>query len=162
MDAPAPPQPPAPRPGGLGDFAAWPDELVVYLLAGLELRELLALSQASKLMRVLCCEEPMWAVRHLQACKRPFDYRVRRRRRPAAAIGALLSLCCCRCLPVCVLIAAACQAVQGSWRATFMAHHPACGRPALTAADLVPLAPVPGFSSPVLYRWGLFSCWLQV
>ena len=33
-----------------------------------------------------------------------------------------------------------------------MAYHPSCSRPDLTAADLVPLARVPGFSSDALYR----------
>jgi hypothetical protein len=33
-----------------------------------------------------------------------------------------------------------------------MAYHPACKRPDLTATDLLPVAPVPGFTSESLYR----------
>ena len=44
--------------------------------------------------------------------------------------------------------------MQGSWRATYLACNPACGRPSLTAADLPSPAPVPGFSSHALYRSG--------
>lgn len=47
--------------------------------------------------------------------------------------------------------------VQGSWRATLLAHHPSYGRPDLTAAQLAPLTPVPGFSSLELYRQGTGS-----
>jgi hypothetical protein len=92
-----------------------PDELICYLLGGLDVRELLALAQASRLLRVFACEEPLWLAKHLERCRTPFDYR-------------------------------------GSWRATYLAHQPACGRPELTAAELVPVTPVPGFSSPALYR----------
>ncbi|KAL4420190.1 hypothetical protein ABPG77_011406 [Micractinium sp. CCAP 211/92] len=41
---------------------------------------------------------------------------------------------------------------RGSWRATCLAYLPDSGRPGLIAADLLPPASVPGFSSDVLYR----------
>ncbi|KAL4448536.1 hypothetical protein ABPG75_005755 [Micractinium tetrahymenae] len=112
-----PPELQAVRRRGLGAFAAWPDELVCYFLAAapLSTRDLLALSSASKLMRLMVCEEPLWLQRHLDRCMRPFEYR-------------------------------------GSWRATCLAYLADSGRPGLAAADLLPPAPVPGFSSEVLYR----------
>ena len=172
------PQPnPEPRNGGLGALSVLPDELLCYLLHSLDVRELLDLSQASKLLRLLVCEEPLWLQKHLDRCVRPFEYRVRVWRAWIARGGATMSggpnhaitRGCCRCplpplpkppkpancnwfeslhpnyvsqLPV----------LQGSWRATYLAYHPAAGRPALTAAELPPPAPVPGFSSLVLYR----------
>ena len=57
---------------------------------------------------------------------------------------------------------------RGSWRATCLAHLPAAGASELTAADLRPPAPVPGFTSDLLYRcsphlppwWpGCLGCW---
>lgn len=69
-------QGPDPR-SGLGAFAAFPDELVCYLLHSLDVRELLVLAQTSKLMRILVCEEPLWLQKHLDRCSRPFAYRVR-------------------------------------------------------------------------------------
>lgn len=65
------------RPAGLGALAVLSDELLCYLLHGLEVRELLALSQASRLLRLLVCEEPIWLKLHLDRCARPFEYRVR-------------------------------------------------------------------------------------
>lgn len=66
-----------PRLRGLGALAALPDDVICLLLHALDLRELLALSQCSKLLRVFACEEPEWLARHLERCARPFDYRVR-------------------------------------------------------------------------------------
>ena len=70
-------QGPDPRPTGLGALAVLSDELLCYLLHGLEVRELLALSQASRLLRLLVCEETLWLKLHLDRCARPFEYRVR-------------------------------------------------------------------------------------
>ena len=62
---------------GLGTLAALPDDLIQeLLLPSLDVRGLLALSQASRLCRLLCQEEPLWLVLHLQRCRRPFCYRV--------------------------------------------------------------------------------------
>ena len=142
MAAPAP-APDALRSAGLGLFAAFPDELVCYLLHTLELRELLALSAASRLLRVFACEEPLWLQKHLERCARPFDYRVR----PPCRLHPRQSS-----VSPAALSPPHAHPCQGSWRATFFAHNPACGRPDLTAADLVPLTPVPGFTSAALYR----------
>lgn len=74
----SPPEVQAVRRRGLGAFAAWPDELVAFFLANaqLSIRELLALSCTSRLMRLMVCEEPLWLQRHLHSCRRPFKYRV--------------------------------------------------------------------------------------
>ena len=72
-----PQQVPESRNGGLGALAVLPDELLCYLLHSLGVRELLALSQASKLLRLLVYEEPLWLQKHLDRCARPFEYRVR-------------------------------------------------------------------------------------
>lgn len=69
---------PDPRERGLGALAVLPDELICYLLAGLDVRELLAVGQASRLLRVFVCEEPLWLAKHLERCRTPFDYRVSR------------------------------------------------------------------------------------
>lgn len=76
MDGQQPPSGVDPRARGLGALAVLPDELVCYLLAGLDARELLALGQASRLLRVFVCEEPLWLAKHLERCRLPFDYRV--------------------------------------------------------------------------------------
>lgn len=68
----------AARRRGLGNFAAWPDELVCYLLhsSSLDERDVLRISLTSKLFRLLICEEPLWLQRHLERCARPFAFRV--------------------------------------------------------------------------------------
>lgn len=172
----APPEPPPPlevvRRRGLGTLAALPDDVLCWLLqwSALEVPDLLRLSQCSRLLRVLVCEEPLWLCAHLERCRRrPFDYRVsaescrlvsRKAGMPAGCWHAARGSAAC-CLPLlgaslrCLVPRAAAEpapALQGSWRATYFAHHPACGRPDLTAADMVPLAPVPGFASEILYR----------
>lgn len=81
---------------GLGSFAAWPDELLAYFLvnARLSTRELLALSCTSKLMRLMVLEEPLWLQRHLDSCKRPFEYRVSRAGAAHALAGQGVGLEC--------------------------------------------------------------------
>ena len=143
---------PDPRAAGLGALAVLPDELICFLLASLDVRDLLALGQASRLLRVFVSEEPLWLAKHLERCRTPFDYRVRTAQPIAPGLLG--------CIAAAAAVASYCPhhggaplaCLQGSWRATYFAHHPACGRPQMTAEQLVPLAPVPGFSSPALYR----------
>lgn len=99
MAAPDPPPPgPAPEPPppldvvrrrGLGSLSVLPDDVLCYLLqwSALEVADLLRLSQCSRLLRVLVCEEPLWLRLHLERYRRrPFTYRVRGRlEQPAAA-----------------------------------------------------------------------------
>ncbi len=159
MDGQQPQREPDPRERGLGALAVLPDELICLLLGGLDVQELLALSETSRLLRVFACEEPLWLAKHLERCRTPFDYRVSPRctsssrsryfaRSPAAGAAAATPAAAVAASRCCLLLSPS----QGSWRATYLAHHPACGRPELTASDLVPLTPVPGFSSPALYR----------
>lgn len=77
VDPPPPPAALDARRAGLGSLAALPDDVLCYLLhTAVDTRELAALAQASKLLRVFVCEEPVWLQRHLDRCRRPFSYRV--------------------------------------------------------------------------------------
>jgi hypothetical protein len=146
-----------PRLRGLGLLSQFPDELVAYLMHRLEVPELLALSQTSKLMRVLCCEEPIWLQKHLDRHSQSFSYRVSGKDFEDAAGCTKFATPLPPPPPTNVAQRTADRdtrvaTVQGSWRATFLAYHPACGRADVQAADLVPVAAVPGYTSEILYR----------
>ena len=132
------------RPAGLGAFACLSDELLARLLQLADVRSLANLGTTSKLWRLLCCEEPVWLELTLTAFRRPLVYRV-----GARLCAALLGSCLAQSLvTVCIVCASAWSFLQGSWRETYAST--ATGRP----VPQRPPAPVAGFSSTFLYRWG--------
>ncbi len=64
------------RQEGLGSLAVLPDHLVSYITFMLELEDVVRASCTSRLLRVFCCEEPLWLGLCLRAQQGPVVFKV--------------------------------------------------------------------------------------
>ena len=61
---------------GLGSLAVLPDHLVSYITFMLDLEDVVRVSCTSRLLRVFCCEEPLWLGLCLRAQRGPVVFKV--------------------------------------------------------------------------------------